>query len=207
MSVFANAAYAVEGPTSLLHTLPGWLQSPRAPRPRGPRQGAYRTAHDPRGFRYVGGTAGPALWLLQAYRAIGASGTELLAFRNGLVAWSILSDSHSLHEVLRASHRLGMGDEAERTVVDRDGVRLHRWAQRAFSLGVPLPHHQMYNSRARFVSAYGVSVPEDIRKALDAAMAGRRMDTEDNRVEVAEEWLERFGEAGREAVRALAPGT
>ncbi|WP_234314857.1 lonely Cys domain-containing protein [Streptomyces sp. NRRL F-5135] len=208
MQAFARAAYGGQGPVTLRHTLPGWLRSPRAPRPPGPWQGAYRTAHDPRGFRYVGGTVGPALWLLQAYRAIGASGPELMAFRKALLSWSILTDTHSLHEVLRVSHLAGLGTEAERVAVARDGARLHQWAGRAFGIGPSLPHHHAYDSTTRFVSRYDVAVPQDIGKALTAALTGASLDDEDQqeRVEAAAAWLRRFGDRGVAALRALSPG-
>ncbi|MGW4240828.1 lonely Cys domain-containing protein [Streptomyces sp. NPDC004749] len=209
MQAFARAAYGGQGPVTLRHTLPGWLRSPRAPRPQGPREGAYRTAHDPRGFRYVGGTVGPALWLLQAYGAIGASGPELMAFRKALLSWSILTDTHSLHEVLRVSHLAGLGTEAERVAVARDGARLHQWAGRAFGIGPSLPHHRAYdNGTTRFVSKYDVAVPQDIVKALTAALTGASLDDESlqERVEAVVTWLRRFGDRGLAALRALTPG-
>ncbi|WP_234340878.1 lonely Cys domain-containing protein [Streptomyces sp. NRRL F-5630] len=208
MRAFAHAAYGGQGPVTLRHTLPGWLRSPRAPRPPGPRQGAYRTAHDLRGFRHVGGTVGPALWLLQAYGAIGASRSELTAFRKALLSWSILTDTHSLHEVLRVSHLAGLGTEAERAALARDGARLHQWAGRAFGIGPSLPHHHVYDKRTRFVSRYDLAVPQDIGAALRAALTGATPDDESHqeRVEVATAWLRRFGDGGVAALRALSPG-
>ncbi|HBF81636.1 MAG TPA: hypothetical protein DD420_17365, partial [Streptomyces sp.] len=207
IQAFGHAAYGDAGQVTLRHTLPGWLRSPWAARPRGPRQGAYRTAHDPRGFRYVGGVVGPALWLLQAYRAIGASGPELMAFRKALLAWSILTDTQSLHEVLRASHMAGVGTEAERVALARDGARLHQVAAPAFGVGPALPHHHVYERRTRFVSRYDVAVPGDIAQALSAALTGAPVAAElVRRSEVAARWIERFGERGRASLRALAPG-
>ncbi|WP_202541861.1 hypothetical protein [Streptomyces sp. SID3915] len=207
IQAFGHAAYGDAGPVTLQHTLPGWLRSPWAPRPWGPRQGAYRTAHDPRGFRYVGGVVGPALWLLQAYRAIGASGPELMAFRKALLAWSILTDTQSLHEVLRASHMAGVGTEAERVALTRDGARLHQVAGSAFGVGPVLPHHHLYDIRTSFVSRYDVAVPGDISRALSAALTGAPVAAElVRRSEVAAQWLERFGERGRASLRSLTPG-
>ncbi|WP_435193301.1 lonely Cys domain-containing protein [Streptomyces sp. NRRL F-5630] len=208
MRAFAHAAYGGQGPVTLRHTLPGWLRSPRAPRPPGPRQGAYRTAHDLRGFRHVGGTVGPALWLLQAYGAIGASRSELTAFRKALLSWSILTDTHSLHEVLRVSHLAGLGTEAERAALARDGARLHQWAGRAFGIGPSLPHHHVYDKRTRFVSRYDLAVPQDIGAALRAALTGAPPydESHQERVEVATAWLRRFGDGGVAALRALSPG-
>ncbi|MFE1458931.1 lonely Cys domain-containing protein [Streptomyces sp. NPDC058735] len=207
IQVFRDAVYGDAAPVTLQRTLPDRIRTPRHPR-RGPRQGAYRTAHDPRGFRYVGGVDGPALWLLDAYQAIKATEDELLNFRMALLSWSILSDHQSLHEVLRASQKLGVGYEDERDALAADGSRLHKLAGRVFGMGPVLPHHRVYDERTRFTSLYDVKVPQHIQQAFQAARMGARVRGEDlaERVAVAKRWLERFGEPGWRAVCALAPG-
>ncbi|MER6693430.1 hypothetical protein [Streptomyces minutiscleroticus] len=211
MQAFSSAAYG-PAPTSLRNSEPGRIGSPHPPHPRGHRQGAYRLAHDDRGFRYVGGTVGPALWLLQAYRATGADAQRMVAFRSAVLAWSVLTDNQSLAEVLRASHLAGVGTDEERVALTRDGARLHLWARRSLApdLPLPLPHHAAYDATTRFRSSYDLEIPGDIATALNAALTGTKVPEKSEelteRAEAARKWLERFGEAGRRAVTSLAPG-
>ncbi|WP_455357457.1 lonely Cys domain-containing protein, partial [Streptomyces sp. SYSU K217416] len=209
MGVFGLAAYG-SAPTSLRNSEPGRIGSPHPPHPRGHRQGAYRLAHDDRGFRYVGGTVGPALWLLQAYRLLGTDPAHVAEFRAGVVAWSVLTDNQSLAEVVRASHLAGVGTDEEHAAVSRDGAGLHLWARRALAPDLPLrlPHHAAYDATTHYRTAYGVQVPEDIQAALSVALSGAEADDDDpaERVTVTKDWLERFGDAGRRAITTLAPG-
>ncbi|MGW6455753.1 hypothetical protein ACWF94_07450, partial [Streptomyces sp. NPDC055078] len=209
MRMFARAAYGNQ-PTSLANSERGRIGSPHPAHPRGHRGGAYRMAHDERGFRYVGGTVGPALWLLQAYRALGVDPARMFAFRSVVLAWSVANDSQSLAEVLRASHLVGIGTDEERAALSRDGARLHLWARRALApdLSTPLPHHTAYDNDSRFHSdRHDLRIPEDIADALDGALNETEVPEHlTERTRVARDWLERFGDAGRRAVTALSPG-
>ncbi|MFJ4895824.1 hypothetical protein ACIP5U_38440 [Streptomyces sp. NPDC088788] len=206
IKAFLNAAYDNRGPITLHATLPGLFEALREPQARGHRQQKYRFAHDLNGFRYVGGVVGPALWMLQAYQALGASGTELTAFRKALLAWSILTDTHSLHEVLRASHMLEVGVPAERVALSRDGARLHQMTARIFGLGPTLPHHRAYELKTQFLSQSGVNVPKDLAQAIQAAQTGEAVDEKlQARVDVTTAWIDRFGDRGRESLRSLTP--
>ncbi|MGW4034154.1 hypothetical protein ACWEFL_33495 [Streptomyces sp. NPDC004838] len=208
MSAFATAAYGTR-PTCLANSERGRIGSPHPPHRRGPRGAAHRMAHDGRGFRYVGGTVGPALWLLQAYRVLDADPARMFAFRSAVLAWSVAGDHHSLSEVLRASHLAGIGTDEERTALSRDGARLHLWARRALApyLPTPLPHHAVYHESNRYRSNHEIQVPEDIAAALSGALNDTEVPEHlAERTEAAREWLERFGDAGRRAMTALSPG-
>lgn len=215
MRAFALGAYGPE-PTSLRNSEPGRIGSPHPPHPPGHRQGAYRLAHDDRGFRYACGTVGPALWLLQAYRRVGVDPARSRAFRSAVLAWTVLTDSHSMAEVLRASHLAGMGTDEERAVLSRDGARLHLWARRVLApdLVMALPHHTAYDRPARFYSHhFKVAVPDDIVRTVAAVMQGTEVHdvngTLAKRVDATRQWLERFGEAvaapSRRSTQAISP--
>ncbi|MEK8143026.1 hypothetical protein NKH18_15115 [Streptomyces sp. M10(2022)] len=124
MTALTYAAYAGPGlPGELAKT----LSHPVGRRSRYVPGSAYRAVHDSRGFRRVGGEDGPALRLLRTYAALGASPAQLLTFRGALIAWTVPADLQSLHEILRASHLLGIGNAQERGAVLRDGAGLHNW--------------------------------------------------------------------------------
>ncbi|MFJ4896073.1 hypothetical protein ACIP5U_39850 [Streptomyces sp. NPDC088788] len=206
VQAFSLAAFSNGGPVTLHRSLPGWLPMPWPRRPQGSRQGPDRTAHDPRGFRYVGGVVGPVLWMLQAYRALGASGPELLAFRKALLSWSILTGTHSLYEVLHASNMAGVGTAEERAALTTDGARLHQVAARIFGCGPTLPHHQAYDRMALVSRVDDLKIPQDIVEAIDAVMSGKPVaERLEDRATVISGWLERFGERGRASLRALTP--
>lgn len=208
MDAFARA---VDGPspTSLRATLPGRIAPTGSERDRDHRHGAYRFAHDARGFRFVGGRQGPALGMLQAYQQTGADRAQLMAFRELVVAWSVLQGVQSLHEVLRASHVLGLGDRAEHEALSRDAARLHQWASAHLLAlaGVKLtaPHHELYHKRYRSPMD-GITVPDDIEHELGLALSGTLRGSADwQRLDAAVAWLKAYGDAGRAAMSALQP--
>ncbi|MFD9545633.1 hypothetical protein ACFWB9_37165, partial [Streptomyces sp. NPDC060022] len=205
MAVFARAVHG-DSDVALVRSLPGRI----APVVRsGYYGGVYGLAHDGRGFRYVGGAGGPALGMLQAYQVLGADQAQLTAFRKAVLASAIRWEAQSLHEVLRASHSLGLGDRAEHAALSVEGARLHLWA--AAHLVPPgadlrAPHHQLYADRYRIVGSGGFVLPDTIQGELAAAVSGRGLPTEpEGRLKAAIEWLETYGDAAREAVDALQP--
>ncbi|WP_307825443.1 lonely Cys domain-containing protein, partial [Streptomyces sp. MBT55] len=219
MTAFTYAAHAGHGlPRETAETLA---------RPPG-RQGrytpgsSYREVHDSRGMRRVGGEDGPALRLLRTYAALGAAPDGLTALRDALIAWAIPADLQSLHEILRASHRVGGGTAAERDTALRDGAGLHTWAAGALVAGsadadgegrtdrpaAPVPPHlALYAERMTFgrdITRSGLNLPDDLAQLADAALAGTlQPDTARNRALLA--WLDRYGDAGRDALRRLSP--
>ncbi|WP_308370024.1 lonely Cys domain-containing protein [Streptomyces sp. McG3] len=182
---------------------------------------SYREVHDSRGMRRVGGEDGPALRLLRTYAALGAAPDGLTVLRDALIAWAIPADLQSLHEILRASHRVGRGTAAERDTALRDGAGLHTWAADSLTTGGPdrdgrtappagqpvPPHLTLYAERMTFgrdITRSGLNLPDDLAHLVDAALAGTlHPDTARNRALLA--WLDRYGDAGRDALRRLSP--
>ncbi|WP_455357546.1 hypothetical protein, partial [Streptomyces sp. SYSU K217416] len=225
MTAFIRASYAGVG-------LPGEvadaLSRPAGRRGRYAAGSAYREVHDSRGMRRVGGDDGLALRLLRTYAALGASPVRQLALRDALIAWAIPADLQSLHEILRASHRLGLGTAEEREVALRDGAGLHSWvadtvrtsevyggAADGFSSGrFRPPHRALYDERMTFggdISSSGWALPGDLVDLVEGALAGNLPFDEDlpelemDRGRVLDAWLGRYGEAGREALERLDP--
>ncbi|MFD9545686.1 hypothetical protein, partial [Streptomyces sp. NPDC060022] len=218
MSAFARAVYGGSSGVTLSGTVPGRIDVPSALQGEVLRAAGYALTHGPDGFRHVGGRGGPARALLQAYQLLGADLEGLKRFRDhGVIPWVVLTDQQSLHEALRDSHELGLGDEAERTAVSRDGARLHLWtrdhfvprtnpADSASQGAVPalpeVPHHQLYADRHQY-NDYAGPVPGIIESALAEALAGKNPTTlRGNHVF---QYLARHGEEGRKALRALRP--
>ncbi|MEU9384141.1 lonely Cys domain-containing protein [Streptomyces sp. NPDC048279] len=213
MVALTYAAYATELPLEVRQVLEK-EPDPKANHPdRGRYRGRnpYREVHDERGFRRVAGTNGPALRLLRLYADSGASPEQLRDFRLALVAWLVPADLQSLHEILRASHKVGMGDVAERTVVRQDGARLHVWAHEflenwgATKDLYPLPHQKMY-ARVSTVDEDSMPPLKDILEALAAAKDSTLNSLpRDLRVVLMTEWLANHGAAGLAALRRLTP--
>ena len=82
MTAFTYASYAGPG---LPRGTAEALSRPAGRRGRYAPGSAYRSVHDSRGMRRVGGEHGPALRLLQTYAALGAPAGSLLALRDALV--------------------------------------------------------------------------------------------------------------------------
>ncbi|MDW4908109.1 hypothetical protein RB628_22865 [Streptomyces sp. ADMS] len=214
MTALTYAAYAGAGlPGGLAET----LSRPVGRRARHAQGSAYRAVHDSRGFRRVGAEGGPALRLLRTYAELGASSAQLLAFRGALIAWMVPADLQSLHEILRASHLLGMGDAEERGTVLRDGAELHNWAHdsarqaglRRFTPGgrmIP-PHRALYAERmayGRSITPSGLDLPDDLVNMVDAALAGISL-SDTRRGRALDAWLRRYGPEGRRALDRLDP--
>ncbi|WP_307711273.1 hypothetical protein [Streptomyces sp. V4I23] len=213
MAAFTRAVHG-SSPTALSRTLPGRIAPAGPVREQGYQEGVSGLVHDARGFRYVGGVGGPALGLLQAYQLMGADRAELTAFRKAVVAWAVWSDAQSLHETLRASHSLGLGDQEEHVALSRDGARLHLWADAHLAppgvrgtRRLQAPHHRLYGSTYRFsVDDGDIIVPDTIQNELATALSGRPLPwSPSNRLQAAVEWLETYGDEAREALRALQP--
>ncbi|MDW6059164.1 hypothetical protein SAZ11_15450 [Streptomyces sp. FXJ1.4098] len=218
MTALTHAAYAGPGLPSELAEV---LSRPVGRRARYAPGSAYRAVHDSRGFRRVGGERGPALRLLGAYAALGASRAELLAFRSVLMAWMIPADLQSLHEIFRASHLIGMGDAEERSVTMRDAAGLHNWAAEAakgagfrrlgpddalFDQLTP-PHRALYDERMRYdrrSTPSALDVPDDLESMVDSALAGL-LPSVTRRSAVLQRWLRHYGPRGRQALDRLAP--
>lgn len=60
------------------------------------------------GMLQTAGPSGTTLRMLGAYRLLGASKNDLLAFRLALIAWMVSSRDHSLYEILVGSHNAGV---------------------------------------------------------------------------------------------------
>ncbi|MGN5635892.1 hypothetical protein [Streptomyces sp. AC154] len=184
-------------------------------------ESAYRAVFDSRGLRRVGGERGPALRLLRMAAALDLPPTVLPAFRAALAAWMIPGDLQSLHEVLRASHLIGMGAADERAAATRDGASLHTWAVGHF-LGSGLlpagpdsgaldalapPHQVMYQQRMSFpFEVTGtMDVPDALVAMADAALDDTLPPRPTGRLLAMSGWLDRHGERGVEALRRLTP--
>lgn len=182
---------------------------------------AYRAVHDSRGFRRVGGERGPALHLLRVAAALGLPAELLAPFRAAVAAWTIPYDLQSLHEVLRASHLIGMGAAAERGAAARDGAALHTWTVGAFTADgllareddgrapaalVP-PHQALYQDRMSFPYELTgtMDVPDALVTMADAALAGALPSRPTPRLQIMAAWLERYGDRGAAALRQLTP--
>lgn len=217
MATFTRAVYAGQ-------ELPSAVQEALS-RPDGEGRflpgSAYREVHDERGRRRVGGVWGPASRLLQVYRDLGASPEELREFRGALVTWMVPADLQSLSEILRTSHRMGVGDAAERAAVGNDGARLHVWAHTAFGLAdvsddlLP-PHQILYGERMRYSAELtgGIDVPDTMAAAVEAALASASQKGNNRRPTLRGDnprrsalgaWLRRHGARGTEALKRLRP--
>ncbi|MDW6059161.1 hypothetical protein SAZ11_15435 [Streptomyces sp. FXJ1.4098] len=218
MRALLHAAYAGPG-------MPSQVERALAALGRGsrlhPADSAYRAVHDSRGFRRVGGERGPALRLLRMFAALGLPPSTLPVFRTALTAWMIPADLQSLHEILRASHLIGMGDPDERAATGRDGAGLHNWARdhiaeggllrlapadRRLSALIP-PHQAVYEGRMTFpaVLTNTVDVPDALVTMVDAALAGTLPPATTERLAAMSKWLDRYGSRGIEALKRLAP--
>ncbi|MGW1507429.1 hypothetical protein ACWCQW_55460 [Streptomyces mirabilis] len=219
MTVFTHAAYAGPG-------LPSEVGTALARRPDGTRGryapgSAYRAVHDSRGFRRVGGERGPALRLLRMFAALGLPPSMLPVFRTALTAWMIPADLQSLHEILRASHLIGMGDPDERAATRRDAAGLHNWARdhiagggllrldpadRRLSALIP-PHQAVYGDRMTFPAELTVTVdvPDALVSMVGFALAGTLPPVATGRLKAMSRWLDRYGSRGTEALKRLAP--
>lgn len=181
MRALLYAAYAGPG-------LPRQVEEALTGGARFPADSAYRAVHDSRGFRRVGGERGPALRLLRMFAALGLPSTELPVFRAAVAAWTIPYDLQSLHEVLRASHLIGMGAADERGAATRDGAALHTWTVRRFTesgllpreddgselAALTPPHQALYQERMTFPFELTgtMDVPDALVTMADAALAG-----------------------------------
>ncbi|MFJ4153067.1 hypothetical protein ACIP10_36680 [Streptomyces galbus] len=220
MTLFARAALQADG------TAPLWRDRPDAFSPAAtgyvPKLLDYKDysrRHDPAGLRITGADGrpavdGPAMWLLQAYRALGASDAQLLALRPAVVVWSVYHDLNSLAEVLLASHRLGLGDPDE-SIALRDASRLHRWAQRLVGPPGPVPpHQQMYEEltasliEGRWKEASDVEAPLQVFDELRQILRSRPLEGEDitQRQDSLVHWLDEYGVEGRDAAASLGVG-
>ncbi|MYV52429.1 hypothetical protein, partial [Streptomyces sp. SID3212] len=224
MEAYANAVFAHTGPATVSRALPGRIRHAGQPLRRlNPAARASWQRHDALGFRQVAGVNGPALWLLQGTQELGATPAELATFRTALIAWSVLEGVQSLHEVLRASHLVGMGGADERVATRRDAARTHGWArdhlvdwQRipdtpeglAVRDRLRAPHVALYGDGVRFPrqATDGLAVPDDLLAMVDVLLSGAvPASPDDERMEVAREWLSRYGEEGRAALLKLSP--
>ncbi|MER6691047.1 lonely Cys domain-containing protein, partial [Streptomyces minutiscleroticus] len=224
---YANAVFAApQSPTTVARTLPGTIRGTGQPlRSLPPAVGHAWHQYDSHGFRRVAGPDGPALWLLQGALETGATPAEAAMLRTALIAWAVPAGVHSLHEVLRASHLLGMGGPEERRAAALDASRLHSWAREhlvpwhlipptpagaALRERLRAPHEVLYSHYNRFPAAVTgeLNLPDDlVRMVRDMLAPGSTgMDQNDERLVIGREWLTRYGDAGREALLRLSPG-
>ncbi|MFD9545126.1 hypothetical protein [Streptomyces sp. NPDC060022] len=214
MAAFAQAVYKSPSDAALIRTMPGQVELPRERQGAALRAGEPALAHSAAGFRYLGGLGGPARTLLRAYQLIGADIEELKQFRDyGVTPWVILTGQQSLHVALRDSHLVGLGDEAERTALSRDGARLHVWArdQRLGGVrGLTVPHHQVYDGKHEIMGVASgdddsqlVSLVGYLAGILNDVLAGRS--TEPVFGARFKDFLDRHGSEGEKSLRALQP--
>ncbi|MDW6059163.1 hypothetical protein SAZ11_15445 [Streptomyces sp. FXJ1.4098] len=154
---------------------------------------------------------------MQTFAALGASPAQLLAFRGALIGWLIPADVQSLHEILRASHLLGLGNAEERGAVLRDGAGLHNWvADSARSAGfhrfdphghlIP-PHRRLYGERMTYsadITPSELDLPGDLVRLTGAALTGN-LPSGTRRERALHDWLREYGDAGMQALARLAP--
>ncbi|MGW1507573.1 hypothetical protein ACWCQW_56280, partial [Streptomyces mirabilis] len=120
-----------------------------------------------------------------------------------------------------ASHLLGLGSAEERGAALRDGAGLHNWvADTARTSGdrrldpddprlgqlIP-PHRALYGERmtySRDITRSKLDLPGGLVDLVEAALAGN-LPSDTNRNRAFHAWLDRYGDAGREALERLAP--
>lgn len=66
-----------------------------------------------RGFQLIAGPSGTTMRMLGAYKMLGATKDQLLAFRLALIAWMGSSQDHSLYEILYGSKLIGVSGKED----------------------------------------------------------------------------------------------
>lgn len=129
-----------------------------------------------RGFQLIAGPSGTTMRMLGAYKLLGASREQLLAFRLALIAWMGTSQDHSLYEILYGSKLVGVQgkedlSEAAKTYMTVDPLTPPQLRSMAAKEG-EFPHERVFSAmleelekqRADFGKAHGEDeLPSDMK--------------------------------------------
>lgn len=109
------------------------------------------------GFRLIAGPSGTTMRTMAAYKMLGATPEELLAFRLALIGWMGSSQDHSLYEILYGSHLVGVKgkedlSEAARMYMTVDPLTVEQLRREA-AIDNEFPHERVFNKMLKRIAA------------------------------------------------------